>query len=233
MGNRIGKEAFKRRVSKLLSTRDEMLKEVDKLHLKLQPGNTKTGRNCYTVSLLPVVDCGENCRECKKDCYDLRNDMIYSTVINDRAKNSAIHKADPERYWREIDLQISANYVELLRINVGGDMTDDDFGYLNLVALHNPRTRFLFFTKNYEGINRYLDNNKFESNVIPILSAWKNTEMKNPHNLPVSHVLYPDGKTTAPTYGAYYCGGNCSRCAFYEEGCWTLQKGEHVIFKAH
>ena len=91
----------------------------------------------------------------------------------------------------------------------------------------------LFFTKNYKGINKFLDNNSFPSNVRPIMSAWENMEMDNPHNLPNSHVLYEDGRTTAPEYGAVYCGGNCSECAFKGEGCWNLKNGEHVVFMAH
>ena len=65
------------------------------------------------------------------------------------------------------------------------------------------------------------------------MSAWENTEMDNPHNLPVSHVLYADGRTTAPEFGSYYCGGNCAMCKYNDEGCWTLKCGESVIFPAH
>jgi hypothetical protein len=57
--------------------------------------------------------------------------------------------------------------------------------------------------------------------------------MDNRHNLPVSHVLYADGRTTAPKFGSYYCGGNCSECNYKGEGCWILKRGESVIFPAH
>lgn len=154
-------------------------------------------------------------------------------VQNDRARNSAVHKADPERFWNEVDAQVKANYVTELRINVGGDLDDNDFAYVAELGRKNPKTMILFFTKNYQGINTFLDNNQFPENVKPIMSAWKDTEMDNPHNLPQSHVLWEDGSTTAPEYGAVYCGGNCSECAFKGEGCWNLKHGEHVIFKAH
>ena len=228
----ISSEAMQRRLEKLLEARNVKMIDVTNLHVKLQRGNSKTGANCWTVSLLPIIDCS-NCGECSKNCYDLRNDMIYPSVIADRAKNSAIHKVEPDRYWREIDAQVKANFVTELRINVGGDLTDNDFEYIKVLGEENPRTMILFFTKNYKGINKFLDKDKFPENVRPIMSAWENMKMDNPHNLPQSHVLYADGRTTAPEYGAVYCGGNCSECAFKGEGCWNLKNGEHVIFKAH
>ena len=233
MAKRIGREAVEGRVKKLIEIRKRMEKEVSNLHVKLQQGNRKTGANCWTVSLLPVVDC-VNCSECKWDCYDLKNDMIYPTVINDRCKNSAIHKLDRQRFWSEVDVQIKANFVTELRINVGGDLDYKDFYYVKELGEKNPKTMIFFFTKNYEGINSWLDQrNEFPENVHPIMSAWCGMEMKNPYNLPEAHVLYEDGKTTAPSFGAYYCSGNCSECAFKGEGCWNLKRGEHVIFRAH
>lgn len=225
-------DGYQKRVATITKARKEALKTASKMHVKLQRGNKKTGQNCWTVSLMPVIDCG-NCKQCSHNCYDLKADLIYPAVIKDRAKNSAIHKVDPERYWAEIDAQVKANFVAELRINVGGDLSDDDFAYVARLGRQNKNTMILFFTKNYKGINAFLDNHRFPKNVRPIMSTWEGLEMENPHNLPQSHVLYDDGRTTAPEYGAYYCGGNCSECAFKGEGCWDLKKKEHVIFKAH
>lgn len=227
-------KAFNERMSKIKARRKEALKNVDDLHVVLQKGNRKTGANCWTVSLLPVIDC-KNCSKCKLECYDLWHDLIYPTVIWDRCRNSAIHEKDPERYWHEIDLQLKANYVSELRINVGGDLQGDDFAWVAWLAKENPQCDILFFTKSYEDINAYLDKHRFPKNVHPIMSAWKGLEMVNPHKLPESHVLYPNGETTAPQYGATYCGGNCSECHYRktERGCWGLKKGESVIFNAH
>lgn len=225
-------EAINNRVNKWLEERKIKEADVSNLHVKLMCGNTKTGANCWTVSLLPIIDC-KNCGGCKNTCYDARNDMIYPSVIADRAKNSAIHKVDRSRYWAEINSQVKANFVRELRLNVGGDLDYEDFGYVKELGINNPSTMILFFTKNYNDINKWLDNNKFTDNVKVIMSAWEGMECDNPHNLPMSHVLYEDGRTTAPEYGAVYCGGNCSECAFKGEGCWNLKRGEHVIFRAH
>lgn len=225
-------EGIKNRLYTIRNAQKDALKVADRLHVKLQRGNRKTGSNCWTVSLLPVLDCG-NCSKCKHNCYDLKADMIYPAVINDRARNSAIHKKYPDRYWREINDQVKANFVTELRINVGGDLDYYDFKYVRVLALENPKTQILFFTKNYDDLNRFLDEVSFPENVHPIMSAWEGVKMDNRHNLPCSHVLYEDGRTTAPEYGAVYCGGNCSECAFKGEGCWNLKKGEHVIFRVH
>lgn len=226
--------AIRTRVNKLLSQREYWIKHIEDAHVKVQPGNTKTGKHCFTVSLAPIVDC-VNCSGCSHSCYDIRNDCIHDQVINDRARNSAIHKIDPERYWYEVDIQIKANQITELRLNVGGDLSDDDFEHVKQLGLNNPRTDILFFTKNYKGINKFLDENEFPSNVYHIMSCWEGMEMDNKHNLPTSHVLFADGRTTAPEYGAVYCGGNCSECHFNTEnrGCWELKKGEAVIFAAH
>lgn len=230
----VGKEAIQNRVNKMVEMRTNYIKNgVENIHVKLQKGNSKTGNNCYTVSLIPIADCGKNCHSCSKDCYDVRNVCWQPKVQNDRARNSAIHLLDPERFWEEVSMNIKLNCVYELRINVGGDLKGKDFPLINKVAKENPKCKILFFTKAYEEINKFLDKNEFEENVHAIMSAWKNTTMDNRHNLPVSHVLWPDGETTAPEYGSYFCKGNCSMCNFNGEGCWTLKKGESVIFVAH
>ena len=228
----IGKEAIKGRIKRFTEKREAMMREVDSLHVRIQPGNRKTGVNTWTVSLLPVIDCS-NCSECMWDCYDIKNVLIHTRVVHDRCRNSVIHNLDIKRFWNEIDMQIKCNYITQLRINVGGDLSNEDFHYVKELGINNPKTMILFFTKNYKGINSFLMEDAFPENVHPIMSAWCGMEMDNPNGLPEAHVLYEDGRTTAPEYGSVYCGGNCSECAFNREGCWTLKKNQHVIFKAH
>lgn len=232
MAKTISKETMKKRVKTWREAREELYSKVDQLHVRLQGGNRKTGRNCMTVSLLPIIDCS-NCLRCGKECYDVKSDMIMPNVVNDRLRNSVIHKLDPERYWRKIDCGVKSNYVTMLRINVGGDLTDEDFFYVAKLGRDNPKTDILFFTKNYKGINKFLATDSFPDNVHAIMSVWEKMEIENPYQLPCSHVLFDDGRTTAPEYGAVFCGGNCSECHFNGEGCWNLKKGEHVIFKYH
>ena len=86
-------EAIMRRVKKMVEIREQYLKDIDNVHIKLQKGNTKTGQNCWTVSLIPIADC-PNCTKCKYICYDVCNVCCQPAVQNDRARNSALHKAD-------------------------------------------------------------------------------------------------------------------------------------------
>lgn len=233
-------ETINARVRRMLDARNE-LPDVGSLHVKVCKGNSKTGAACWTVSLLPIVDCG-NCAGCKQQCYDVAHDMIYKNVIMSRAINSAIHAADSERYFREIEAAIVLNGITELRYNVGGDFMRDDFFKANMVAKRNKATDFMCFTKNYAEANEALDylGGKFSDNFHVIYSAWKGMEMCNPYHQPESHVLYADGTTTAPEFGAYYCSGNCSVCHFHKangnktkSGCWGLTNGEHVIFPYH
>lgn len=221
------------RVQKMIELRTEFEKDIDNVHVKLQQGNSKTGKNVYTVSLIPIADCGHNCKECKKECYDVINVCFQPKVQVDRARNSAVHRKDINRFWEEVSYGIKYNCVQAIRINVGGDVCKEDLPLINKVAKENPKCDILFFTKSYEEVNEFLGNNEFEPNVHCIMSAWKDTPMNNPYGLPVSHVLYADGFTTAPEYGSHYCQGNCAHCHYNEEGCFTLKKGESVIFPAH
>ena len=226
-------DAIMNRVNNMLKLREAYINDINNTHIHLQKGNTKTGESCWTISLIPIVDC-YNCKECMKECYDVINDCWQPCVQNDRARNSALHKVDPTRYWNEISTEIKKHFVSQLRINVGGDLNKNDFIHIKRIAEDNIQCDFLFFTKSYSALNEFLTENEFSANVHPIISAWKNTELSNPFNLPVSHVLYADGSTTAPEYGSIYCNGNCSACHFNKgTGCWDLKKGESVIFPAH
>ena len=182
----LGMEAIRNRVRKMVEMRDEYIKHLEDVHVRLMQGNTKTGKSCWTVSLIPIADC-INCSGCMKTCYDICNVCYIPDVQKTRAMNSAIHKADKERFWKEIEMGCMFNGVQELRINVGGDLDDDDFEYINEMGKKLHRTDILFFTKNYQGINKWMDiHGDFNSNVKPIMSAWIGMEMDNHHNLPCS-----------------------------------------------
>ena len=229
-------ETIMGRVQDMVAQREEFMKKenINNIHVKLQKGNSKTGVNCWTVSFIPIADC-PNCSQCKSFCYDIINVCFQPKVKTDRARNSAIHKDDINRFWEEVSMGIKLNSVTELRLCVGGDLSKEDFPYVNKIARENPRCDILFFTKTYDGINEFLDHNEYPSNVHPIMSACENMEMDNRHNLPTAHILFADGRTTAPEYGAILCQGNCSTCHYNikNRGCWELKKGEAVVFPAH
>ena len=247
------RKAINNRMNQMRLKRDAIIADgVEKYHVRLMSGNSKTGINCRTCSLIPGVDCS-NC--VGKDgigclyggCYDIQNVCWLPDVQETRAINSAIHKEDPERYWAEMAMQVRAQFVTELRINVGGDLTNKDFFYIENMGKANRSCHHLFFTKNDHGIAKFIEacggieNTRYFKNVHPVLSAWKGMDLYNPYNLPVAHVKFPDGTCTAEDWElVYVCGGNCSECFYHyanenkkASGCWGLKCGEAVLFDAH
>ena len=114
MKARISNEARNGRVQKMLALRDEWIKKIENgedVRIKLQPGNEKTGVNCWTVSLIPIADC-YNCSVCMNDCYDINNVCYQPCVQNDRARNSALHKVNIAEYWRQVEENIKKNFIQ-------------------------------------------------------------------------------------------------------------------------
>ena len=228
-------ELAKKRLEDIVNKREYWLSHLNDsdCYVHLQSGNAKTGHLSKTVSLAPVINC-KNCKECKKKCYDLRNDCCYEPVRNDRARNSAIHQADIERYWWEIEKSVKEAFVIFLRINVGGDLVYDDYDFIKGMGDRCGRTTFQFFTKNTPDLVKWYDEgNCFPDNIRKLVSKWPGMDIPNPYHWPEAHVLWKDGTTTAPEFGAYFCQGNCSACFFNEEGCPSLDINEHVVFNAH
>lgn len=171
-----------------------------------------------SVSLPPILTCS-NCAQCSKYCYALKMARLRKNVSGSWARNLAVYQADPDRYFRW---------------HVSGDILSDSYlqGMIK-VARECPSTSFLAFTKSFDIVNRYLDaGNSLPENLRIIFSGWVGLEMENPHNLPTSHPIFADGTTSAPD-GAKWCGGNCSECAAHSSGCWTMEKGDAVIFALH
>lgn len=132
------------------------------------------------------------------------------------------------------------------RFHVSGDIPDADyFERMVQVAKRQPHCQILCFTKKYDIVNGYIRQYKelaqtimlpkpepIPDNLHIIFSGWTGLEMKNPYNLPEAHVRFKDGTTTARE-DAIPCGGNCTDCAKTDGGCWTLKKGEQVVFNEH
>lgn len=76
------------------------------------------------------------------------------------------------------------------------------------------------------------DGKHIPDNLHLILSGWVDLEMVNPFSLPEAHVRFKDGTTTARA-DAKPCNGNCAECAMTDTGCWTLKRGEQVVFNEH
>lgn len=224
-------DAMQTRLAKMIDARNAFISNIDEQHVFISAGNRKTGFAVPSVSLIPVADCG-NCSSCSRLCYDLRNDCIYNGVIQSRAKNSAIARTQIDRYFAEISAACKA--FRFFRWHIGGDILSAEYlaGMIR-TAQENPQTLFLAFTKRYDLINAYLDSGaELPSNLQVIFSDWPGAKMNNPYNMPTSSPIFADG-TRAGSADAITCPGDCSNCAVMGSGCWTLKRGQCVIFPAH
>lgn len=220
--------------------------------IKISPGNTKLGA-IPSVSLPAVLTC-RTC-DCQKKCYAKRLENLRPAVRKAYQNNLDVLQDDPGTYWREVEAAIMLS--RFFRFHVSGDIPDKDyFEHMVEVAKRNPHCEILCFTKKFEIVNEYISEeylagirgttihptlcNMYENvvrAVIPdnlhiIFSAWVGLDSVNPFSLPVAHVRYRDGTTTASD-NALECGGNCSDCAVTEGGCWSLKGGEEVVFNEH
>lgn len=218
------------RLNKMIRITDEVMSMEELPHLSFSEGNRKTDSLVPSISLRPILDCG-NCASCCKSCYDFRNDLRFEEHYTSRAKNYAVWSKNPKLYFDEISLYVKRKVS--FRWHVGGDIVNEEYlrGMVR-VARENKHCRFLVFTKMFDLCNEFFANNRKPSNLQIIYSGWVGLEVPNPHNFPTSHPIFPDG-TTSASDGAKLCTGNCSECLVSKSGCWTLKKGEQITFIAH
>lgn len=205
------------------------------LHIKISPGNGKLG-SIPSVSLPAGTTCVSGC-ECSTKCYAKKLERMRPNVRDAYQHNYNILKASPETYWREVEASIMMS--RFFRFHVSGDIPDATyFENIVSVAARNLHCEILIFTKKYNIVNNWISSNGCSAFFLPgnlhvVFSAWRNFEIENPYDLPVAHVRYKDGTTTAPN-DANECPGNCSECVTTASGgCWDLGVGEHVVFNEH
>lgn len=203
--------------------------------VSISRGNRKMGA-IPSVSLPPVVTCAAGC-PCAKKCYAVKMCRIYKNVKASYQNNLDILQSDPARYWEDILMAVKTS--RYFRFHVSGDIPNMEY-FQNMVsvAANNPHCEILAFTKCYDIVNSYLDshNGYLPKNLHVIFSLWDpawNVRVKNPHDLPMSAVIF---KGTYDGYSENFekiCGGNCFECACRGTGCWTLEKGETIAFYEH
>ena len=204
-------------------------------NVAISRGNRKMGA-IPSVSLPPVKTCAADC-PCAKKCYAVKMCRIYKNVKASYENNLEILESNPAAYWRQVNEAVkTAHYF---RFHVSGDIPSAGY-FQNMVdtARNNPHCQILAFTKCYEIVNNWLDSNggKLPENLHIIFSLWDsvwNVRVKNPHNLPMSAVIFKNCYQGYADNFDKICGGNCFECACQGIGCWTLQKGETIAFYEH
>lgn len=209
--------------------------------VRISTGNRKMG-DVPSFSTLPFITCPGRCADsCGKNCYAAKIANLYPAVRKAYAINTALMILDRENAFAQINGYLKA--VRFFRFHVSGDIMDYDyFDRMVHCAVENPHCRILAFTKRFEIVNEWIDNNgDLPENLQIIFSAWKDNDPKycglNPHDLPESNIY-----TEADSLGGWWdlpetndmiCPGNCFSCACRNTGCWKLEKGATVYFKLH
>lgn len=200
--------------------------------VKISKGNSKMG-SIASVSL----PAGETCRQCAchAKCYAAKIERLRPNVKAAYQNNLMVLQNTPEIYWREVEAALMTN--RYFRFHVSGDIPDADY-FENMVKVvkRNTHCEVLCFTKKFEIVNQYIfeqrDPPRLPLNLHIVFSGWPGLRMINGYGLPEAHVRFRDGTTTARE-DAKLCGGNCTECAITGEGCWTLKRGEQIIFDEH
>lgn len=183
-----------------------------------------------SVSLPSILTC--RACDCQNKCYARKLERVRKTVRESYQNNLRVLTETPDVYWREVEAAIMLS--RFFRFHVSGDIPDKEyFDHMVEIAARQKHCEILCFTKKFEIVNEYIEaHGELPENLHMVFSAWVGLEMVNPFSLPTAHVRYRDGTCYARA-DAKECGGNCTECALVDEGCWTLKRGEEIVFNEH
>lgn len=216
------------------------------MHVCISHVNKKMGENIPSVSIWPFLSCRKcGCMEMRTDkrwwCYAIN--MILREMQRQKGhnwsnsgeswlKNSYILEYYPEQFWREVEAAVMM--ARFFRFHIGGDFVNGDyFDHVCQIAIRNPSTKILAFTKKFSIVNSWIDiNGPLPANLKVIFSAWPGLEMDNRHGLTECHVVMKDGSGTFKGGDAFECPGSCEECAMGCMGCWSDTTGK-ILIKEH
>lgn len=197
------------------------------IYICISKGNKKIGR-VMNVSLMPIQDCGRNCKYCLGICYDIKACCQYgNTVLPARIRNSVMARHYRDEFFAQIDRAISRRKKnKMFRWHVAGDILDYAyFCRMCQIAIDHPDFVFWTYTKMYWIVNQYIaENGSLPKNLSVMFSEWKieNEDgtysivpFENPYNMPIFAVRFKG--EAAPKM--HHCPGNCNICMEAGRGC--------------
>lgn len=196
--------------------------------VSISRGNIKTGA-VPSVSTLPFLTCPACCKDtCGAICYAAKIANLRPSVLTVYARNTALAMLRPALYWQGVRYAIAG--ARFFRFHVSGDiMNAEYFQEMVNAAIDNSHCTILAFTKRYNIVNEWMDNNgELPKNLHILFSGWDNLKPVNPHNLPETNVY-----NETPADDWLLCGGNCFECGCRGVGCWQAHKGDIIAFKKH
>lgn len=217
-----------------LDTAKENVKSGKDLKVRISDGNSKMGK-VASVSLLPYITCPARCHHtCAGKCYAAKLCAFRKESLNAYAHNTALAMLNPDLFWKQVDAAAAVN--RFFRFHVSGDILNADyFNRMVNVAINNPHCEILCFTKRYEIVNAWIDENgALPENLHLLFSAWTGLQPVNPHSIPETNVFGGSKKNfIEPSEDWKLCGGNCETCACRGVGCWQAKQGDTIAFKLH
>lgn len=194
---------------------------------------SKLGTAIPTINLPAVVTCRADA-PCKGQCYARKGNFIFKNVVKSLENNLNTYLNNPDIFFNVIDMNLQMVPYKFFRWFSSGDIVNSEF-FERMVDLANKHqnTRFLCFTKKYEIVNAWISQNgELPENLVIVFSNWGEFRCENPYNLPTSWVLLRREQCEIPE-DARVCSGYCGNCVNTECSCWSLKKGESVVFKQH
>ena len=228
-------KSYNARVEKFKNALVEVLelytKHPEVFQVSISGGNSKMGE-IPSVSLMPILTCGDCKNTCGRKCYAAKLANIRKSVMYAYARNTVMWEQDPHKYFSSVEKKIGMS--RYFRFHVSGDIPNRYyFKQMIQIARNNTHCEILVFTKKWFLVNHWIKENGLENipkNLHIIFSAWGDFKPVNTYNLPVAEVVF---KGSEPLEDWKVCGGNCTDCACRGVGCWTLKQGETICFKEH
>lgn len=203
-----------------------------KTHVYISESNTKTG-NTPSVSLLPIETCG-NCDGCARYCYAVRMALRFPAVRMSWARNTAILRREPARFWAEVRQYIERKQPPAFRFNVGGEIPDLSYLHdMNTTARMFPSVQFWTYTKMHDIVNMYMDAANIDllpalsDNLSIMFSVGMQCGECNKYGMPEFRFI-PSGAPLPA--GTHVCGGHCRACLDGRTGC---PYGQSSVVKEH
>lgn len=193
-------DAIRNYVKRATDVKNVYLSEIATSEAPVQFNSNSKLNGVLSVGTLPVIDCGEACKDCKNGCYAVRHTAGRNAQNLRRcAKNSAILQMDRARFFAEVE-HIS-KLTRVFRWHTEGEVKDADyFKRVVNVAAAVPGTAFLLFTKRADLVNGFIQaGGIIPDNLHVLLSAWHDiAEVNNPYNLPISARFQRSARKISP-----------------------------------
>lgn len=201
--------------------------------MKISLTNSKLGDKIPSLNLPALITCRHDV-PCRKGCYACKGNFLFPNVKESLLNNLNDFLKDSEKFFNDIIEYLNNDDIQFkyFRWFSSGDIVNYEFlkGIVR-VAENTSQTQFLCFTKKFNLVNEYLENNDIPSNLNIVFSGWDNTfEIENPYNLPTTIVKFKDASRNIDIpETAIQCNGSCKTC----KACWNIKNGEMVYFNQH